>query len=115
MYFDTRYSFPCLVNLLKFAFLEKSYSFFIFFILLAFDFCRFFNKWWENCMPYFLCSIARHCIFNVIGCFCREIGPRSKVWTELEQLEIAAYEFAEVISFTKCTRQVSQPYQILLH
>lgn len=26
----------------------------------------------------------------------REVGPRSKVWTEKEMLEISAWEFAEV-------------------
>lgn len=31
-------------------------------------------------------------LFNIF----REVGPRSKVWTEKEMLEISAWEFAEV-------------------
>ena len=29
----------------------------------------------------------------------RQVGPRSKVWTEKEMLEISAWEFAEVSPF----------------
>jgi len=29
---------------------------------------------------------------------CRDIGPRSKVWSESEMIDAAAYEFAEVIT-----------------
>ena len=32
------------------------------------------------------------CYFSIL----REVGPRSRVWTEKEMLEISAWEFAEV-------------------
>lgn len=32
----------------------------------------------------------------IIICLFREVGPRSKVWTEEEMLEVSAWEFAEV-------------------
>lgn len=34
----------------------------------------------------------RDCYFSIL----REVGPRSRVWTEKEMLEISAWEFAEV-------------------
>ena len=33
----------------------------------------------------------------------RQVGPRSKVWTEKEMLEISAWEFAEVSPFALLT------------
>ena len=33
----------------------------------------------------------------------RQVGPRSKVWTEKEMLEISAWEFAEVSPFALWT------------
>ena len=33
----------------------------------------------------------------------RQVGPRSKVWTEKEVLEISAWEFAEVSPFALWT------------
>ena len=38
-------------------------------------------------------------IYAQIFCLlCRDIGPRSKVWSEKELVDAAAYEFAEVIT-----------------
>ena len=40
-------------------------------------------------------SLCTHKMVNV-GFLFRDVGPRSKVWTEKEMLEMSAWEFAEV-------------------
>ena len=41
----------------------------------------------------------------------KEIGPRSLVWTEPEQLEAAASEFSETETFLKTAEEVAGPYR----
>jgi leukotriene-A4 hydrolase len=41
----------------------------------------------------------------------KEIGPRSRVWTEPEQVESAAFEFSETESFLKTAEEVAGPYR----
>lgn len=38
------------------------------------------------------CVVFTRLYFSIV----RKVGPRSRVWTEKEMLEISAYEFAEV-------------------
>ena len=40
----------------------------------------------------------------------REIGPRSKVWSEPEMVEAGAFEFSETEDFLKAAEQVAGPY-----
>ena len=56
-------------------------------------------------VPAYLVAIA---VGNLEG---REIGPRSTVWTEPEQLDAAAYEFAETESFLKTAEELAGPYR----
>ena len=58
-------------------------------------------------------SLANHlyevftaqCFFLIllllIDCFLRTIGPRSKVWSEKENVDEGAYEFAEVCNVSE--------------
>lgn len=58
-----------------------------------------------NRIPAYLIAIA---VGNIQG---KEIGPRSTVWTEPEQLEAAAYEFGETESFLKTAEDLAGPYR----
>ena len=40
----------------------------------------------------------------------REIGPRSKVWSEPEMVEAGAFEFSETEDFLKAAEEVAGPY-----
>jgi leukotriene-A4 hydrolase len=40
----------------------------------------------------------------------REIGPRSKVWSEPEMVEAGAFEFSETEAFLKAAEEVAGPY-----
>ena len=40
----------------------------------------------------------------------RQVGPRSKVWTEKEMLEISAWEFVEVSPFADSFRKKNIQY-----
>jgi len=40
----------------------------------------------------------------------RDIGPRSKVWSEESQIEAAAYEFAETEKYLACAEDLLGPY-----
>ncbi|KAI6657704.1 hypothetical protein LOD99_449 [Oopsacas minuta] len=41
---------------------------------------------------------------------CREIGARSRVWSEPELLDACAYEFSEIEEFIKCGESIAGPY-----
>ncbi|MBN3316293.1 LKHA4 hydrolase, partial [Atractosteus spatula] len=55
-------------------------------------------------MPSYLIAI-------VVGALeSREIGPRSRVWSEKEVVDLAAYEFAETEAMLKIAEQLAGPY-----
>uniref|UniRef100_A0AAR2JSW3 Peptidase M1 leukotriene A4 hydrolase/aminopeptidase C-terminal domain-containing protein n=1 Tax=Pygocentrus nattereri TaxID=42514 RepID=A0AAR2JSW3_PYGNA len=55
---------------------------------------------------------SRSRMFSEIVCYvlCREIGPRSRVWSEKEYVDQAAFEFSETETMLKTAESLSGPY-----
>lgn len=55
--------------------------------------------------------IPSYLIAIVVGALVsKQIGPRSKVWTEKELIDQAAYEFAETEKMIQSTEELCGPY-----